>query len=93
MVGNVPPQGPQSSQPPDSGIPLPAGYRGEFVVSPEFKKMWTSLFHGQPLGDKEIAKMTEQFINQVWNQCNVVLQHALQNLKDLEAQRKEAEGT
>jgi hypothetical protein len=88
-----PPNGNQPPAPPPDG--LPKSYKGEFIVPPEFKKMWTNLFKasGQLPDNKQMAKMTEQFINQVWNDCNTVLQHALQNLKDIEQQRKDDENS
>lgn len=56
--------------------------------------MWTQLFKpsGYTPTDKEMAKMTDQFINFVWDSCNHVLKHALENLKKLEKKREEEEG-
>ncbi len=87
MVDSVPPSG--SSGIPDK-VPLPENYKGEFKVSPAFQKFWDQMFH-QHVDPKQAAKMTEQFINQVWNDCNRVLQQALQKMKELEKQRKEDE--
>lgn len=68
------------------GIPK---YQAQYTVSPEFKKFWETLFHNYPLTDKELSQMTDQFIKQVWDQMNTVLQHYLQTMKELEQKRKE----
>ncbi len=97
MVGSVPPSNPRphGSDPSESDFSASIKGKSEFKVSPEFKKMWLDLFKqtGYVPTDKEIAKMTDQFINQVWNSCNHVLQHALANLKKLEKRREEEDGS
>lgn len=81
MVDKVPPHDPE----------IPANYKPQFTLSPEFKKMWTQLFKGSQNkpDDKEMAKMTDQFINFVWNDCNRVLQWALAQQKERHQQEKE----
>jgi hypothetical protein len=89
MIGNV-----SGSHPPDPGFDE-SHFKAQFKVSPQFKKMWVDLFRptGYVPNDKEISKMTDQFINQVWNNCNTVLKHALANLKKLERDRERDENS
>ena len=81
MVDKVPPNDPE----------IPSNYKPQFVVPPEFKKMWAQLFKASnnPPTDKEMSKMTDQFINFVWNDCNRVLQWALAQQKERHQQEKE----
>ncbi|HSX10167.1 MAG TPA: hypothetical protein VLF94_00400 [Chlamydiales bacterium] len=82
MVGSVPPTGPHH-------------HKGEFVVPPGFRKMWTEMFKasGTVPTDEQMSKMTDQFINQVWNDCNSVLQKALAAQKKLDQKYKEDNGS
>ena len=76
-----------------SGVspPSPSGgapYKGEYQISPEMRKFWEKLFPGTDLSNKEVGQMTDQFVRNVWNQMNSVLQWALQQQKDRNQQAK-----
>ena len=69
-----------SGVPPDSGG-IPGPYKSQYIVSPQFRQFWEKLFHGVQLSDKEVSQLTDQFVKNVWNQMNQVLQWTLEQQK------------
>lgn len=69
----------------------PAGgnYKPQFKASPEFRKFWQHLFQNTELTDRQVSQMTDQFVRNVWNQMNSVLQWALEEQKKRHQQEKE----
>lgn len=80
MSGNVNPTPPS----------LP-GYHAQYKVSPQMKAFWEKLFHME-LSDDDVQKLTDSFTKNVCDQMNKVSNHYIENMKKLEAERKEASG-
>lgn len=66
-------------------------YKPQFKVSPEFRKMWTSLFKGVELSDLQIHQMTDQFVKSVSDQMNSVLNWAIQQQKERDEKEKKGD--
>ena len=64
-------------------------YQSQYKVSPEFRKFWEKLFPNTELTDTEVKQLTDTFTRNVASQMNHVLNHALENMKRLEEERKE----
>lgn len=78
---------------PSSGLPSKVPeYKGQFQVSPEFKKFWHSLFKGQDLSEKQMSQMTDQFIKMTWAQMSQVLNWALKEQKKRDQEEKQERG-
>lgn len=74
-----------SVQPPDQKLP---GYHPQYKVSAQTKQFWEKLFHSQ-LTDLEAQQMTDAFVKNVCDQMNKVSNDYIQNMKKIEAERKE----
>ncbi len=73
---------------PSGGVP----YKPQYQVSPEFRKFWERLFHGTELTDTEVHQLTDQFVKNISDNMNQVLNWALKEQKKREQDRKEEEG-
>ncbi|MBU6383043.1 MAG: hypothetical protein KGQ49_03790 [Verrucomicrobia bacterium] len=66
-------------------------YKPQYKVSPEFRKFWEKMFPGVPLTSLEIQQLTDQFVKNVANNMNEVLNWALKEQKKREEERKKEE--
>lgn len=64
------------------------GYKPQYRVSPAFRKFWEKLFKGADLSDKQVQQMTDQFVKQVSDQMNQVLNWALKEQKKRDEEEK-----
>ncbi len=73
------------------GLPDIPHYHAQYKVSPEFRKYWEKLFPRAVLSDKQIQQMTDQFVKQVSDDMNRVLNWALKEQKKREREREKDE--
>lgn len=69
-------------------LPDIPGYKAQYRVSPAFRKFWEKLFHGADISDKQVQQMTDQFVKQVSDQMNQVLNWALKEQKKRDEEEK-----
>lgn len=67
------------------GVP----YKAQYEISPQFRKFWQKLFHSTDLTDKELHQMTDQFVKNISDNMNQVLNWALKEQKKRDQKEKE----
>jgi len=72
-----------------TGAPGGMPYKPQYQISSGARHFWEKLFHGQPLSDKEVSQMNDQFIKSVWNNMNQVLKWALAQQKKRDREQRQ----